>query len=446
MTKSIIKRRELLGALGAAGFLATPVFRETLAEAQGSAFPLRFVVLTIPGGVYYPTDTILGGGNFKLDKSLAPFAPLQSEMVFFENSINGTQGDIGSARNDPHGGGMLSLLTGADGGTSIDQMLAGSLGSSVKFSSLQFGVFTAAEGAGGRTYVFNNGSAIQPVDEPATMFSRLFGGGPPAPPPTPTGTVAPPPPVATGDGGRRQSLLDQVKSEVEAIKRIAGAKEQAKLDQHLTSLRELEKQIPTTATGGTIPGGSTVPFNPSVGCAAPTLNQAANDIPAILGQQLDLLYSALACDLSRVCSLQILRSGQSSLHFPWLGVDADHHGLEHEKEDPKLGLMLDKVQNYFFAQFATLVNRMKATAEGNGSSMLDNTLVLLTSELANAEQHSAGPMIWCSIGRAGGRVRAGRSIDYAGNDSSNTLLSIANTLDPSIQKVGGSSGGIVSLG
>ncbi|MDX2050859.1 MAG: DUF1552 domain-containing protein [Polyangiaceae bacterium] len=409
MANSIMKRRDLLRTLGAAAFLAQPVFRDTFAEAQPSAFPLRFVVLTVPGGVYHKVSG--DAGNFGFDTTLKSFASLESEMLFLDDTWN--EQCCGGAA--PHSESTASVLSGS-GPTSIDAVVGPKLGATVKFSSLQFGVFTGAPASTGR-----DNTTAPAVDEPAVMFNRLFGGSLPTPAPTTTGTATAPPAVDTG--ARRRALLDHLKGEVQLIKQLASTKEQQKLDQHLTSLSELEKQIPTTMTGGTFPGGGVVGATPSVGCKAPTSPEASSDLPVILTQQLDLMYQALACDLSRVATSQILKSGCQSITFPWLGVSADHHALEHNFSPD-----VDTVNTYFFDQYAAFVKRLQATPEGSGT-MLDNTLVFLTSELASGGDHNSNPGILATVGRAGGGVRAGgRRIGYGQAPHVRALRSIANAL------------------
>ncbi len=410
MANSIMKRRDLLRTLGAAAFLAQPVFRDTFAEAQGSAFPLRFVVLTVPGGVYHKVSG--DAGNFGFDTTLKSFASLEKEMIFMDDAWN----EQCCGGLSPHDESTASVLSGS-GKTSIDEVVGAKISAAVKFTSLQFGVFTRAPAAGNR-----DNTSAPAVDEPSVMFNRLFNGSLPTPPPTATstGTATPPPAPAVDTGARRRALLDHLKGEVLLIKQLAGTKEQEKLDQHLTSLSELEKKIPTSMTGGVSPGGTPVGATPSVGCKTPTAPEASSDIPVILGQQLDLMYQALACDLTRVATNQIFRSGESSLNFPWLGVSADHHSLEH-------GFLpeIDIVATYFFDQYASFVKRLQSTAEGSGN-MLDNTLVFLTSELAAGGDHNSNPGILATIGRAGGSVRTGRRISYGNAPHVRALRGITN--------------------
>ncbi|MDX2054748.1 MAG: DUF1552 domain-containing protein [Polyangiaceae bacterium] len=434
LSKSLLKRRELMMSMGAAGFLAVPLFRESFVEAQAASFPVRFVVLHIAGGVYFPTGTE-GLGGWTFDKVLKPLAGLQSESIQIHGSNNDAGAQMWSQSNEPHGAAMRGLLTGdssvPDAGVakwaltdSIDQQIADKIGGTVKFPSLQFGVSTRGAQIDQMRISFRGGSALPPIDSPATMFSRLFSGATPTPTPQPTttstGTATTPPvapPVDTGARGR--SMLDVLKNEIVALKAVGGVNEQQKLDQHLESLRALEQQLgpapgPGGGTGG---GGGGVNVPPPVvgtGCMTPNVGNPT-DVPNILPAQFDLLYQSLVCDLSRVASVQMLCSAQSGIAFPYIGVSDNHHDLEHS-----FNPALDKVQTYFVDQMAVFMNRLKATPEGNGN-MLDNTLILLCSEFGAAGDHNHSLVPYTTFGRAGGKVTPGRTLDY-GEASNNLVL------------------------
>ncbi|MDX2054668.1 MAG: DUF1552 domain-containing protein [Polyangiaceae bacterium] len=445
LSKSLLKRRELILGLGGAGFLASSIFRESFVSAQAAQFPTRFVVLYFPGGVYYPSKD-LPYGNHSFDAALKPFVPLQSELLTIKGMNNNAASRMWSASNEPHGAGMRGLLTGDssiidepgifEGGAglakwaktdTIDQTIAAAIGNGVKFPSLQFGVYSDFGAQIDQRRLIIKGGLAQPgVDSPATMFSRLFSDGTPAPAPTPTATgtmTAPLPPVMADNSARKRSILDRLLVEVAAIKAAAGPDEQAKLNEHLESLRAIEQRIPMTMTGGTItPPVGTGPGTPvpGVGCMTPSIGAASQEIPVIMDQQFELLYQSLVCDLSRVSSFQILCSAQSGLPFTWLGAKDDHHTLEHGGIGATDTI---KVDNYIQGEMAKFVTRLKDTKEGGGT-LLDNTLVLMISELSDAEQHSHENILCMTAGKAGGRVRPGRAVDYQGASHNAGLLSI----------------------
>ncbi len=301
MSKALVKRRTLLKQLGAAGFLAAPVFRATLAEAQ--AAPVRFIAVTFPGGVRDPS-------NFKFGKYLSPLAPYSSDILLVENVHNACV---------PEGwghGGEQTILTGNGEGVSedlpaskfppgfvsVDQLIAKAIGTRTRFASLQFAVQTDQPPSGDdplarHRIAFSNGVPVAPVQDPKTMFTRLFGGGAPMAPAPAPGTPSTPADTAAmakaqAVANQRRSVLDLLKAQVGTIKNVVGSQEKQRLDEHLNALRELEKSLPAGgATGPDLGGGGPEPVAGS-GCKAPSLPGALaiTDVPAVGAAMNELLY------------------------------------------------------------------------------------------------------------------------------------------------------------
>ncbi len=451
MSRSLLKRRSLLQKLGAAAFLATPVFRSVLAEAQGAA-PLRLVLFHFPSGVSMTNraaDYSVKDSTWSYDHVLGSLKDIQSDILLF-NNVTFPSGEKVSTFTEleGHGGGMRTMFTGSTdhasgelvgaakqyGSTSsVDQLLANAIGSRTKFGSLQLGVVTTTNGvAEGRRCIFNNGTHLEPVEDAQATFARLFPGA--MAPPAPTGSMTADPQAtaellalhATG-----KSRLDQLKAEVTAIKAIAGMDEQSKLDLHLTSLRELENALPQVGPGG---GGAVFQ---GVTCAAPNVSGAPKvnvDAPVAasadymqeLGPAMqELLYQSINCDLTRIASFQWMSTGENNI-YPFLAVDQSHHSLEHGwRDSDAMKAMYDKVQTWLMLQISTFIKRLKATPEGNGS-MLDNTVVLIASEMWGEHVHNE--FISLIAGKGGGAIRTGRTLDAAGRSNNDLLLSVGNIL------------------
>lgn len=454
LSRSILKRRELLLALGSAAFLAVPVLRETLAQAQASAFPVRFVPIFLPGAAT--------GGKFNIAGVLAPLSPYQSDSIFLSVN-NGAAERIWGETGEPHGAELRTLLTGDSSvkpqenastwakSDSIDQIIASKISSQLKFTTLQFGVVTETKSnpLDQRRMSFKGGTPQPPIENPNEMFTRLFGNGAPAPAPTTTGSVTPPPAPATDVSADGKSMLDRLKAEVTALKAVAGTGEQLKLDQHLTSLRELEKQIVGVTPGGGTGGGSGTGTTPGAGCAAPNISQAVYaqtyppgsgpdpQIDIVTGQQFELLYQALTCDLTRVASMQLLGTAHTEVSYTWLGVNPDHHALEHEQTNGT-GPSLDKVQTFFAGEIGKFLNRLKSTPEGSGN-MLDNSLVMFFTDFGDSGGHTHEGISFHTFGRGGGKVNPGRSVP--GVQINSLLRGVLNVFDINQAVVGDDIGG-----
>ncbi len=417
MSKALIKRRSFIASLGAAGFLATPVFRASLAEAQ--AAPVRLII------VYFPN----GSGtqdNFTFGKLLSPLAPFSSDITLIDGMP-----DLLLGFGLGHGG-PQTMLTGNGGGNvedrvppagivSVDQLIAQSIGNRTRFASLQFGINTdqispGADFERGRI-VYSNGLLVPPVYDPQTMFTLLFAGGAPSPAPTTSADVA----KLQALAARRQSVLDTLKAQVVSLQGIVGSLEKQRLDEHLTGLRELEKGI-MASSGAAQPGG--VAITPGTSCGAPALGNAGDD-PAVGAAMNERLYQAVNCDLTRIATQQWYNDGQQVV-FTWTGVNKGQHGLAHEG-----GPDFDKVQTWLMSQVAVLVKRLKETPEGGGS-MLDNTLMLVMSDMGNGSAHQCDFIPAFIAGKAGGAFRTGRTYQANGSTRNNLLLSVARGMGVSL--------------
>jgi len=409
MIHHVLRRRELLKRLGAAAFLAAPVFRDALAEAQ-SSLPQRLVILQWPGGARYLNKGINADfsvtesdHSFNFGKVLGPLTPLRDDLLMLEKI-----GDLTRPGNE-FGHTSVTLLTGdsrmADedslaippGTNSIDQVIASAIGSTTRFGSLQMGMNTE-----GWEYtlthnriVFANGSRIAPVTDPMVMFTRLFADALPTPS-APTGT-APAPDTSAMERlyAQRLSILDLRKAELAELRAVSGVAEHGKLDEHLTALRELERRIPTAGMPG--PGTGVAPM-PSTTCGAPTVTNKT-DMTSLVQAMTELSFQAMNCDLSRVITLQW---DASDLSF--LGLSKSHHNLQHDASAD-----FDTVQTWYMQQIAAFIQRFKGASEAGGT-LLDSTAILVISEQSNSAHHTAIPTFGFIAGKAGGKIRNGGSL------------------------------------
>jgi hypothetical protein len=164
---------------------------------------------------------------------------------------------------------------------------------------------------------------------------------------------------------------------------------------------------------------------------APTIDYKANDsFPAIGKAQMDLLVMAMACDLTRVGTVQWERS-VGDVRFTWLGADRGHHSLSHDPDSMADSVeMLTKINVWYAEQLAYLMTRMGSIKEGAGT-MLDNTLILWCNELSRGNAHSHPDMPFVLAGGAGGAIKMGRLLRYGSTPSvhhNNLLVSIMNAM------------------
>jgi hypothetical protein len=146
---------------------------------------------------------------------------------------------------------------------------------------------------------------------------------------------------------------------------------------------------------------------------------------------MDLLAMALACDLTRVVTLQ-WEAAYSDVRFTWLGADRGHHTISHDSDDNADSVeMLTKINVWYAEQFAYLLAKLDGMQEGTGT-VLDNCVVFWGNELGRGNVHSHWPMPFVLAGSGGGLLQTGRFLTYPKEDPasshSNLLVSMMNAV------------------
>jgi hypothetical protein len=198
------------------------------------------------------------------------------------------------------------------------------------------------------------------------------------------------------------------------------------MDAHQTAIRELEMRL--TAAPDPASGSSASCVKP----AAPTIDFNKNDnFPAVGTLQMDLLVMALACDLTRVATLQ-WEAAYSDVIFSWLGWTRGHHDTSHDSDGSAASVaILTKINTWYAQQFAYLLGKLDGIKDGAGT-MLDSTLVFWGNELARGNVHSHWPMPFVLAGGGGAPIKTGRFLSYPKGDPttshSNLLVSMMNAV------------------
>lgn len=136
---------------------------------------------------------------------------------------------------------------------------------------------------------------------------------------------------------------------------------------------------------------------------------------------IDMQVASLACDQTRVTSMQFSRS-TSTQSFPSLGFPDDHHGLSHVADsDATAKAKLIAINGFYAKQFAYLLTKLDSVKEANGS-LLDNSLVVWTNELAKGNTHSHSPTPVVLAGKCGGAIKTGRYVKLPSAQPHNNLL------------------------
>ncbi len=426
----MLTRRRFLGA-GAAGALASPfvdLLGGKLAHAQAIRGPRRLLIFHSPNGTIPHLWRPQGGEDdfrFADDGMLTPLSDYRQDLLVLDG--------IDFLTGNNHEGGMGAMLTNGDSpdsvtnGMSVDQFIAGHIGGQTRFPSLELGVLTDPWGASVQTRMSYSavGQFVHPDADPRSVFRRLFGG------------VSQDAQVLENLRLRRRSVLDIALGELADLRGRLGAIERIKLDRHLEAIRTVERTL--------FPDGD-------ASCDTPVApgRMSKDDFasgPQLMRAQADLAVTALACDHSRVVTLQFSHT-VSPVVCSWVGNNEGHHGLSHapDGDADHIGQFRD-AERWMAEQFAYLIDSLKATPnpEGDGT-LFDDTLVLWAKELGDSRLHVCESVPFVLAGSAGGLFRPGRYLRYDRAPHSKLLVSLCNAFDIEVDTFGDTSTGQGGLG
>lgn len=413
-----LTRRTMLRGLG--GIAVGLPFLEASSRARADATGPRRLVVFFTAGGNLADQWITGGGerDFVLGPVLAPLEAHRDKLLILRGI------DMESVDHGPGGAGhekpMCHMLTATEcigstlpglngvqaaGGISVDQEAARRIGGSTRLRSVELGVQTEAPGSDKislkRMCYTGPNMPLAPENDPRAAFTRLFAGFDPT-----AGTAV--------DALRiqRRSVLDAVLGDVSELRRSLGAADQMRLDEHLASVRELERQLD---------------FAPMSSCGVPA-SPVSGSFEANGRAQLDLLAHALACDITRVASIQWGRAVHN-LRYTFIGAGMDsHHEMTHRLHtDAAAYAALQRIETWYAQQFAYLVQKLGAMREGDGT-VLDHSVIVWCNELSDGERHAYRDMRYVLAGGACGSLRTGRYLTYSGDPHGNLLTSLLNAV------------------
>ena len=394
--------------LKASGICVALPWMESLADSAPSRPPRRFCSIYFPYGVSLPgKDSEFAdwnwfpkgeGRDFTFNKSLKPLEPWRDQVTVLGGLCHPKVRRIGghdSGDTFLTGEEMSLKANGLKNSISLDQFMAHShrLGSETRFSSLAL----SSDGGTGmptraNTLSFSNtGQPIPSFNRPALVFERLFG--------LSGESIDAQRKGLTRTGSHLDLLLDDAKS----LHRKLGKTDQDKLDQYLTSVREIEQDVERSAQWLDVP-------RPKVNAEGLSL-EADNETPEkLIYTMLDLIALAFQTDSTRFVTYQL-----ASMHgaisiankFPsLLGFPKDAHGLAHGAGKGIGAQNKGKWDLYQTQCLAYLIKRLGEMKEGNGT-VLDNTCLLYGSSNSKTHNNTNYPLVL-----AGGRDMGYRHGQY----------------------------------
>jgi hypothetical protein len=435
-----ISRRAVLRGVGAA--VALPLL-EAMAPlrvfaGENPAPPLRMAFFSIPNGVnntyWFPKDV---GSTYTLPKTLASLEPVKGDLLV----LSGLAHDKARANGDgpgDHARSNATYLTGCqarktDGkdiraGVSVDQLAAEKLGAKTRLASLELGCEKGAmAGNCDSGYSCAYSSAISwktptlPLPKeinPRAVFTRLFGD----------------PNQIAEDRDRakqalyRRSVLDLVGDDAKSLDRDLGMADRRKLEEYLEAVRSIEKQIQSAEKDD----ARRLP-------AMEAPEGIPTEFPVYLRLMMDLLVVAFQTDTTRISTFVMANEG-SNRTFPWIEVRDGHHSLSHHGGNVEKTDKIQKIDQFYVEQFSTLVQKMKATPEGEGS-LLDNSMLVYGGSIGDGNRHNHDELPVVLAGRGGGTLRAGRHVKLAEpTPMTNLYMAILRRAGVKVERVGDSTG------
>ena len=193
------------------------------------------------------------------------------------------------------------------------------------------------------------------------------------------------------------SLLDYVKDSTASLTRKLDAADRTRVSDYLDSVREIElrvQKLEQNAQSVDLPGA---PLGPP------------EDFGELVGVQFEMFALAWQTNRTRVVTMKMVEEA-SMRTYPNLGVNEAFHPTSHWGGFPERVANLRLIQNYHTAVFAKFVQRLKDMKEGDGS-VLDHSIILFGSNMANSDAHNNDPLPQALIGRGGG-VKGNQHLHY----------------------------------
>jgi len=427
-----INRRRFLRGLGAC--VALPAFASLapvrlLAGASDGAAgkaPVRMAFLYVPNGTipsaWWPEES---GPNFALPPTLQPLEKVRDKFQLISGlqDLSANPGVDGAGDHARAGGTFLTGVrikktAGSDihAGVSIDQVVAQQIGHLTRFPSLELScdsVRKAGDCDSGYScaYAYNLAwrSANQPLTpepNPRLVFERLFG-------------------VGSRDERinnlkRRQqeehSILDFVMDDANAIQKKMSGRDRQKLDQYLTSVREIEQRIERAER---------------MPVANPVADAPAAGVPADFGGHIELMFDmlllAFQTDSTRVATMLIAAEG-SNRTFTEIGIAEGHHNLTHHRNDPELIAKVQQIDLWYARHLGNFLAKMEQTKDVDGQSLLHNSMIVYGSGNADGNRHTHTNLPILLAGNGGGTLQPGRYTKTDSTPLTNLFLGMADRM------------------
>ena len=349
-------------------------------KAIGATRPTRMVAVGNMLGFYqpefFPKKT---GRAYDLPLLLQPMAPVQNDFTLYSGLDHGVKGGHFAIHSYLSAVRQVDATGMPEGNISLDQRAAETIGGATRFPSLTIGSEDGLHGGCMMCWT-RSGTRVPPIPGPRELFRKLF--------------------ITDSAGDRDRSadrfalqgsILDAVNGDAKSLGRRLDKRDQEKLDEYFTSVRDVEKQMELGKRWADVP-------KPKPGMPEPENTGFVSDLPVLY----DLIALALQTDSTRIATLEIAGGFEASA----FGLRKDYHALSHHGQVKESIEALLKIEKYQMEQFARFLAKLKSLEDGDGK-LLDHTMVLFGSGMGNANAHTNNnlPMIFAGGGYKHGEHR-----------------------------------------
>jgi hypothetical protein len=417
---------------GIAGTLALPSLASLAkaAPAAAAASPTRLAFVYIPNGVNLDLWQPKGAEN--ISESLSPLSGLRDQFSVMRGLDHKHANSNGDGGGD-HARANATFLTGVQArktsgadirvGVSVDQIAAQQLGHLTRLPSLELSTDPPRRSGNcdsgySCAYQFNlawrSESTPAPAErDPRLVFEKMFGTGDPK-----------------EDSRRRlhqKSVLDFVLEDAKRMNGRLDGHDKAKLDEYLTSVRDVESRIQQAEK-----------FRKE----APE-HLRPNGVPETYKDHIrtmyDMMVLAFQTDSTRVATYLLAHDG-SNRTFGEIGVTDAHHQLSHHRGDPEILAKIAAIDKFYIEQFAYFLDKMRSIKEGNGT-LLDHSMIVYGGGIADGNRHNHNDLPILLAGGGNGTLKQGRVIQAEkGTPMTNLYLSLLDRMNVKAEKLGDSSG------
>jgi len=395
--------------------------------ASPAAPPKRFGVIFMGNGVNEDHwDSTGSGADMTLSKTLQPLEPLKQKI----NVIHGLfqKRAVGHGIHPAQTGCLLSgaeIQKGAviKAGITVDQMIANKIGQDTAQPSIVLACEQPMTGYHETNYSMAYSSHVSwqspdsPVPNevyPALAWDNLFEN---------RGSL------------RNMSILDRVMADAAALTRKISADDKTKVDEYLTSVREVEKRIEGNRKNMDKAQDTAKQQNKPVFAMPRPANGLPEDLREHARLMCDIIAIAFQTDKTRVASLLLARD-LSAMYYPFLEVREGHHAASHNNASDGY----ERIARFHLSQLAYLATKLDGMKEGD-STVLDNSCLMWLSNLWIGRKHDNTRLPLVLAGGLGGTLQTGRTLNFleAGDENRklcSLFLSLMDRMGLKLDKFG----------